>query len=234
MSYQKIVVLTGAGISAESGLKTFRDNNGLWENHRVEEVATPKAFYSNPKLVYKFYNQRREQLLSDEVKENRGHLALAELEKKFDGEFVLITQNVDDLHERAGSKNVLHMHGELMKMRCSNTEEVYSAPKYFDGESICDCCQSKGSLRPHIVWFGEIPFYMDEIQRHLYECDLFVSIGTSGLVYPAAQFVQIAKMGSKCETVEINLNNTEISSHFDKVYQGPAGKSVDEFIGDYF
>ncbi|MCB9062702.1 MAG: NAD-dependent protein deacylase [Halobacteriovoraceae bacterium] len=225
----KIVVLTGAGISSESGLKTFRDNNGLWENHRVEEVATPDAFKRNPELVYRFYNLRRQQLLSGEVKPNKAHTELALFEKKFQGEFVLVTQNVDNLHERAGSQNVIHMHGELTKIRCVHSGEVFESLLDIDENSICECCQKKGNLRPHIVWFGEIPLFMDEIQKHLSECQLFISVGTSGNVYPAAGFVEIAKSFA-AKTVELNMEKTILNSMFDEGYYGPATEVVEKYF----
>lgn len=225
---KRIVVLTGAGISAESGLKTFRDNNGLWENHRVEDVATPEAFAANPELVQRFYNARRSQLV-EEAQPNQAHIDLAEFEKNYSGEFLLITQNVDDLHERAGSKNLLHMHGELLKVRCAKTDTIYdrTTPVYY--EELCDCCGLPGKLRPHIVWFGEIPLYMDKIYQALERCDLFVSIGTSGNVYPAAGFQQIAQeYGAR--TVELNLEASKGASRFDECIQGPAT----EIVGTFF
>src|SRR5688572_11753045 len=189
--YASIVVLTGAGISAESGIKTFRDNNGLWENHRVEDVCTPEAFTRNPELVQQFYNARRRQLVA-EAKPNPAHAALADFERNFGGDFILITQNVDDLHERAGSRNLRHMHGELLKARCSKTQIVVPWTANITADTPCPCCSKTGLLRPHIVWFGEMPLFMDEIEAALSRCDLFVSIGTSGQVYPAAGFVQMA------------------------------------------
>lgn len=226
---EKIVILTGAGISAESGISTFRDQDGLWENHNIEDVATPQAFAKNPELVYKFYNARRSQLLEDSIKPNPAHEALAELERKFNGEVLLVTQNVDDLHEQAGSINLLHMHGELMKMRCKRTRKVYDAPPLFDENSECDCCKEPGNLRPHIVWFGEMPFYMDQIQQALLAADLFISIGTSGMVYPAAIFYQWAAQGG-AKTVELNLEETVASSRFDEAIQGPASELVPEYV----
>lgn len=230
----KIVILTGAGISAESGIKTFRDQNGLWENHAIEDVASPEGFRRNPPLVYDFYNARRTQLYSDEVKENEGHLALAKLVKDFKGEVTLITQNVDDLHERAGrnfglpDSHVLHMHGELSKMRCQKTNLVFQAPTTFDGLDLCDCCREKGNLRPHIVWFGEMPFYLDLAYDILPDCDLFLSVGTSGHVYPAAQFVSMTS--SQCLRIEANLTGTQISSQFDKHYEGKASEVLPTLV----
>ena len=220
---ESIVVLTGAGISAESGIKTFRASDGLWENHPVEEVATPEGFEANPQLVYEFYNQRRRQLVSGEVQPNAAHNFLAKFEHEFPGEFLLVTQNVDNLHERAGSENLLHMHGELLKMRCLNSQRVFDINEDFGINSACSCCRSAGNLRPHIVWFGEMPFYMNEINQALESCDLFVSIGTSGNVYPASGFYQTAKL-RRAHTVELNLERT--GSTFDEHRYGNASDIV--------
>ena len=186
MSYQSIVILTGAGISAESGIATFRASDGLWENHRIEDVASPEGFVRDPELVQHFYNLRRQQLLSDEVAENAAHIALAKLEQDFAGEFLLVTQNIDDLHERAGNKKIIHMHGELLKTRCKVTQRLFECKQAVSVEDKCPCCDQPGNLRPHVVWFGEMPLCMDEITAKLMHCDLFVAIGTSGNVYPAA------------------------------------------------
>lgn len=223
-----IVILTGAGISAESGLKTFRDSDGLWEGHRIEEVATPEAFARNPALVQQFYNQRRQQLKEPNVQPNRAHLALAQFEKSWRGEFLLITQNVDNLHERAGSQKLLHMHGALNQVRCTKTGNSFEWYGDIDADSICECCQQLGTLRPDIVWFGEMPMYMDEIYQRLETADVFVAIGTSGLVYPAAGFVQAVT--SRCLTIECNLNGTAASSLFQKQLMGPAGVTVPELL----
>ncbi|MEM0912115.1 MAG: Sir2 family NAD+-dependent deacetylase [Pseudomonadota bacterium] len=223
-----VVVLTGAGISAESGLKTFRDNDGLWENHRVEEVATPEAFHANPELVYRFYNLRRRQLLSDDVKPNPAHTALAALEKMLGDNFLLVTQNVDNLHERAGNKNILHMHGELTSVKCVKTGAAFQTQNDIDMASECECCPGN-KLRPDIVWFGEIPYHMDVIEEHLAKADIFVSVGTSGNVYPAAGFVQFAKRcGAYC--VELNLEPSNGSYIFDRAYHGKATDVVTQFV----
>lgn len=229
-TYRKIVVLTGAGISAESGIKTFRAGDGLWEGHRVEDVASPDGFARHPKLVHAFYNMRRAQLNSGLVHPNAAHLALAALEQTFQGEMLLVTQNVDDLHERAGSVNLVHMHGELNKARCSLTGEVYQWTADINGDSCCGCCNRARTLRPHIVWFGEMPFGMERIYDALMQCDLFISIGTSGHVYPAAGFVQVATQAG-ADTVELNLKPTLASSAFQESIQGPATKSVPAFVG---
>ncbi len=227
---KSIVVLTGAGISAESGIETFRDSDGLWENHRLEDVATPQAFLRDPKLVHRFYNARRRQLIA-EVEANLAHRALASFEEAFEGSFTLVTQNVDNLHEQAGSKNVLHMHGELLKVRCVRSERVFPWDEDLGTHTLCSCCQSPGNLRPHIVWFGEIPFHMKTIEEALLACDLFVSIGTSGHVYPAAGFVQLAnRVGA--HTVELNLEPSAGESQFADGHYGLATEEVSKFFGD--
>lgn len=227
--YRRIVVLTGAGISAESGLRTFRDNDGLWEGHPVEQVATPEAFAANPEMVQGFYNARRAQLCSGEVKPNAAHKALAEFENQFEGSFTLVTQNVDNLHQRAGSKNIFAMHGELVRARCMSCNQVIEWQHNIEESSTCGQCNSAASLRPHIVWFGEIPLFMDEIEQALAECDLFVSIGTSGVVYPAAGFQQLARYAG-AQTVELNLEPGNTASQFDESKYGSATKIVPDFF----
>lgn len=223
------MVLTGAGISAESGIKTFRAADGLWENHPVEDVATPEAFERNPQLVYDFYNQRRRRLLSKEIKPNAAHTALAKFEHEFTGSFLLVTQNIDNLHERAGSQNLLHMHGELLKMRCLNSKLVFDIQTDINFDTECRCCRSPGNLRPHIVWFGEMPFHMNQINNALEACDLFVAIGTSGNVYPASSFYQTAKI-RKAHTAELNLEET--GSSFDSHVYGSATETVPAFFDE--
>lgn len=226
---RRVVVLTGAGISQESGLKTFRDGDGLWEGHHVEDVATPEAFERNPALVYDFYNQRRRQLQSGDVQPNAAHRALAAFEQRFDGEFLLVTQNVDDLHTRAGSKKLLHMHGELLRARCLDTGEIFPWKDDLDHTSVHPYdAKRKGRLRPHIVWFGEMPLAMERIELALAECDLFVAIGTSGLVYPAAGFVSWTPR--TCRRVEINLHPTAVGSRFEESVSGPASVAVPQFF----
>ncbi len=227
-TFQSVVVLTGAGISAESGLRTFRASDGLWEDHRVEEVATPEAFKRNPALVQRFYNQRRAQLL-DGVRPNAGHQALANFEQAFGGDFTLITQNIDNLHEQAGSKNILHMHGELLCIRCAATGRIFPCREALEPERHCPCCGLPGQLRPHVVWFGEMPLYMDEIEQALTACDLFVSIGTSGNVYPAAGFFQMAKARG-AHTVELNLEPSLSGSLFDEQHYGPGTEVVPRYF----
>ncbi len=222
-----IVILTGAGISAESGIDTFRGSGGLWENHRIEDVASPEGFARNSDLVQQFYNGRRRDLQSAKVVPNAAHRALAKLEQDWPGDALLITQNIDDLHERAGSKNLIHLHGELLKARCTVSEKVYPWYRDINEEDLCECCSPTNPLRPHVVWFGEMPLRLDEIYEALKECVLFISIGTSGNVYPAADFVREAKVhGAK--TVEINLEET--GHHFDEHHLGPATKKVSEYV----
>ncbi|EQC43880.1 Sir2 family NAD+-dependent deacetylase [Bacteriovorax sp. Seq25_V] len=224
-----IVILTGAGISAESGIMTFRDSNGLWENHSVYEVASPDGFQRDPELVHRFYNLRRQQLLSGEVHPNPAHLALSKLQEKFNGIVTIITQNVDDLHERSGSRNVIHMHGELLKMRCIETGRSLTIKKDIHATTPCPCCLKEGNLRPHIVWFGERPMHMDKIDTELHSCDLFVAIGTSGHVYPAAMFVDTARERG-VQTIEINLESTQISDSFDFHLVGNASVETEKFV----
>ena len=232
MAVRNIVVLTGAGVSAESGVATFRGPDGLWEGHRVEDVATPEAFRRDPALVHKFYDARRAKL--DTVEPNAAHEALARLDREWAGEFLLITQNVDDLHERAGSKRLLHMHGELTKGWCLACDERFGWTGPMGAEASCPSCHMQGHVRPDIVWFGEMPYEMERIDDALLRCDLFVSIGTSGAVYPAAGFVQTARYrGAK--TLEINLEPSLGSTMFDESRIGKAGelvpKWVDELLG---
>jgi NAD-dependent deacetylase len=229
MNLPRIVVLTGAGISAESGIRTFRASDGLWEDHRIEDVASPEGFHRSPELVQRFYNMRRQQLSEPKIQPNPAHIALAELEAALGENFLLITQNVDNLHERAGSQRLLHMHGELLKVQCQHTGQVYD----FDGEitvqSTCRCCQKTQSLRPHIVWFGEMPLHMDEIEDAISQCDIFLSIGTSGNVYPAAGFVRLANYAG-AETIEINLEPAANQSAFSTHIYGSAGESVPSWV----
>lgn len=223
--FRSIVVLTGAGISAESGIQTFRAQDGLWENHRIEEVATPEGFARDPELVQRFYNLRRQPLLDEQVSANPAHIALARLEREFSGDFMLVTQNIDNLHEQAGSKNVLHMHGEILKMRCTQSHQVFECNRPINTQDLCECCQLAGTLRPHIVWFGEMPFFMDEIYQALSNCDLFVAIGTSGNVYPAAGFVQMAN-DAGAKSIEINLEQSNVATDFKEAIYGKAGETL--------
>ena len=222
---KKLVVLTGAGISAESGIKTFRDSDGLWEGHDVMEVATPEGWRKNPALVLDFYNQRRKQLL--EVKPNLAHQVLVDLEQDF--EVYIVTQNVDDLHERAGSQNVLHLHGELLKVR-STRNESYVLDWRGDLQ-LGDFDTNGNQLRPHIVWFGEMPFQMETIYGALIDCDLFISIGTSGNVYPAAGFVQVANE-TGAHTIELNLDPSQTSDRFAESKLGKASVLVPQYVDE--
>lgn len=221
-----IVILTGAGISAESGLRTFREAGGLWETHRVEEVATPKAFARNPKLVQRFYNERRAQLKT--VEPNAAHQALARLEAECPEDFLLITQNVDDLHERAGSRNLIHMHGELNKARCQACNCVLTWLEELLPETLCPECGQKKTLRPHIVWFGELPFELGRIHHALEKCGLFLAIGTSGAVYPAAGFVE--RVNSFAYTAEINGEPSAVASAFFEQRYGKATELVPALV----
>ncbi len=225
-----IVVLTGAGISAESGLRTFRDQDGLWYEFRIEEVATPEAFARDPAKVLDFYNQRRRGLLAPEVRPNAAHLALARLERSWPGGVLVVTQNVDDLHERAGSRRVLHMHGELLKARCLACGAVCEWRRDLDLQSRCPACGTVGRMRPHIVWFGEIPFHLEDIDEALARCALFVAVGTSAEVYPAAGFVDRVKALGRARTVELNLEPSAKSHCFDDRRYGPATRVVPAFV----
>ena len=251
--HDHIVILTGAGISAESGLATFRAADGLWEGHRVEDVATPEAFARDPALVHQFYDARRARL--GEVEPNAAHVALARLDAEWAGELLIVTQNVDDLHERAGARRLLHMHGELTRGWCLACGERFewegdmshhsvrpersrgtlaggvSTSLDTNGLNICPSCEARGVVRPDIVWFGEMPYEMERIEAALMGCDLFVSIGTSGAVYPAAGFVQTAKyVGAR--TLEINLEPSQGSMFFDERRFGLAGVEVPKWVGE--
>lgn len=227
----KVVVLTGAGISAESGIRTFRSSDGLWEEHRVEDVATPEGFARDPRLVQRFYNERRKQLQQDNIKPNAAHFALAQLEDVLGDDFLLVTQNIDNLHERAGSKRIIHMHGELLKVRCSWSQQVVEWKGDLSVDERCHCCQFPQPLRPHIVWFGEMPFGMDHIYQSLEEATIFIAIGTSGHVYPAAGFVHEAKLHG-AHTVELNLEPSQVESEFDEKHYGLASQIVVEYINN--
>lgn len=224
----RIVILTGAGISAESGIATFRGPDGLWEGHRVEDVATPQAFARDPATVQRFYDLRRAALAG--VEPNPAHLALARLEREFAGDVLLVTQNVDDLHERGGSVNLIHMHGELKRALCTacGSSSPWDGPLL--GGPACPVCGAR-ALRPDIVWFGEMPYRMDEIDRALARCDLFVSIGTSGAVYPAAGYVQAARYHG-AHTLEINLEPSAGTGWFAEARHGAAGALVPAWVDE--
>ncbi len=224
---KNIVVLTGAGISAESGVPTFRGPDGLWEGHRVEDVATPQAFARDPALVQNFYDQRRANLLS--VHPNAAHDALARLDAAWRGDLLLVTQNVDDLHDRAGSRRMVHMHGALKSGWCTACDGRLAWDGPMLGNPPCPLCGASGYVRPDIVWFGEMPYHMEVIEAALARCDLFVSIGTSGAVYPAAGFVQTARYQGAA-TLEINLDPSEGSLHFHESRMGRAGELVPDWV----
>ncbi|GAA4044288.1 NAD-dependent deacylase [Parerythrobacter jejuensis] len=225
---RNIVILTGAGISAESGIDTFRSAGGLWEQHRVEDVATPEGFARDPELVLGFYDMRREALRK--VQPNAAHAALARLDRQFAGELLIVTQNVDDLHERAGARRILHMHGELKSALCISCEMRSPWDATLSDRPPCPVCRAP-SLRPDVVWFGEMPYQMDRIYSALREADLFVSIGTSGAVYPAAGFVRDARdLGAR--TLELNLERSEGSAWFHESRQGKAGELVPEWVDE--
>ena len=224
-----IVILTGAGISAESGLATFRGPDGLWEGHRVEDVATPEAFRRDPALVQAFYDARRARLAT--VEPNAAHRALARLDSQWPGELLLVTQNVDDLHERAESKRLLHMHGELAKGWCLACDQRFDWAGPMGEGASCPACGQAGKVRPDIVWFGEMPYEMDRIEAALQVCDLFVSIGTSGAVYPAAGFVQTA-LYCGARTLEMNLEPSAGSYLFAESRTGAAGALVPQWVDE--
>jgi NAD-dependent deacetylase len=225
----RIVILTGAGVSAESGLATFRGPDGLWEGHRVEDVCTPDAYCRDPALVHAFYDARREKLGT--VEPNAAHQALARLDGEWPGDLLLITQNVDDLHERAGSKRLLHMHGELASGWCLACDQRFVWTGDMGETAECSLCGTAGRVRPDIVWFGEMPYEMERIDEALQRADLFVSIGTSGAVYPAAGFVQTARYcGAK--TLEMNLEPSLGSTFFDESRTGSAAKLVPEWVDE--
>ena len=226
---ERIVILTGAGISAESGINTFRDAGGLWESHRIEDVATPEAFQRDPHGVQSFYNRRREQLRDPAIQPNAAHRALAELEQALPGQVLVVTQNVDDLHERAGSRNVIHMHGELLKARCQSTDTLVPADRDLDPALSCTVCGAAGCLRPHVVWFGEMPLEMERIYATLAGCERFISIGTSGNVYPAAGFVAEAR-ASGAHTTELNLEPSEQLTAFHEHRHGRAPELVPAYV----
>ena len=226
MSPPRIVVLTGSGISAESGVDTFRTKGGLWERYDVAEVATPEGFAADPDKVHAFYDLRRAAL--PQVAPNAAHEALARLEARLEddgGRLTVVTQNVDDLHERAGAVRVLHIHGELAKAQCAACGAVAAWPGPMGRAAVCPSCGAAGTLRPYVVWFGEMPRFLDEAEAALAEANLFVSIGTSGSVYPAAGMVHAAKRFG-VRTMELNLEPSENADAFDEARYGRAGEIV--------
>lgn len=226
--YKNIVILTGAGISAESGLSTFRSENGLWNNHPVEDVATIQAFERNPEYVHEFYNQMRPELFA--ANPNSAHLAITTLQEKYkDSNINIITQNIDVLHEKAKSKNIYHIHGQINQIVCLNCGKVFETWQDVHSSDECPFCHTKGFLKPNIVFFGETPLYIETVENLLQKCDLFISIGTSGVVYPAAGFVQIAYLNG-AKTCEFNLERTSNNYMFAEHYYGKAGETLPLFI----
>ncbi|MFP7570195.1 NAD-dependent deacylase [Marivita sp. S2033] len=222
---EHIVVLTGAGISADSGLSTFRDADGLWAQHRLEDVATPQAFARDPDLVHRFYNTRRVQ--AAEAKPNAAHAALARLQAEWRGQVMLVTQNVDGLHEAAGA-DVIHMHGALARALCAACDHRWDAQPEMSLKDACPSCGTR-AVRPDVVWFGEMPYHMEQIVQAVQTRDLFAAIGTSGQVYPAAGFVEEARLIGAA-TVELNLNDSDMSHAFDEHITGPASATVPDWV----
>lgn len=225
--YKNIVILSGAGISAESGLATFRSENGLWNNHRVEDVATIDAFERNPDYVHQFYNEMRPQLYA--AKPNQAHYAISTLQQKYPCKINIITQNVDTLHEKAGNQNVYHIHGQIDQIVCLGCGHVFSTWGDVNSNDACPKCGCHGMLKPNIVFFGEGLLCMDIVDNLLKNCDLFLSVGTSGVVYPAAGFVQIAKFFG-ADTIELNMEKTSNNQLFDRHIYGPAGSTLPELV----
>lgn len=223
-----IVILTGAGISAESGLGTFRDEGGLWSEYSLEDVATPEGFAQNPERVHAFYNARRANCL--DATPNAAHAAIALLERSGKAEVTIVTQNIDDLHERAGSKLVIHMHGELLQALCAACDHRWAAPARMSAEMPCPQCTAPAT-RPDVVWFGEIPYHMERIEALLAHADIFVAIGTSGTVYPAAGFVAEARMQG-AHSLELNAEASEVAGLFDDVRIGPATRTVPAWVAE--
>lgn len=226
--YERIVILTGAGLSAESGLATFRDKDGIWAKHRIEDVATPEAFARDPDRVLAFYNTRRAGARG--VRPNAAHEALARLEADFPGDVTTVTQNIDPLHEMAGTRNLIHMHGEIMKALCADCGTRAPWEEDLTVDLVCQDCGRSGGMRPDVVWFGEMPYRMEEIYAALGACDLFISIGTSGNVYPAAGFVAEA-LGAGAHTVELNLEPSAGISMFAEAIHGKATEVVPAYVG---
>lgn len=226
----KIVVLTGAGISKESGLDTFRCADGIWARVSLEDVATPDGFARNPRLVHEFYNARRSALTDPMIVPNAAHLALSRLEREWPDDVLIVTQNIDDLHDRAGNQNLIHMHGELKKVRCQRCEVLLDWLNDLAVEDVCPSCQSSAQLRPHVVWFGEMPLEIERIYAALEDCSLFMSIGTSGNVYPAAGFVRHVRACTDARTIELNLEPSTGASLFAETVYGPATESVPRIV----
>lgn len=225
--YKNIVILTGAGISAESGLATFRSSNGLWNNHRVEDVASVEGFRRNPALVHDFYNDLKLEI--QKAKPNPAHLAITRLQNEYPAEISVVTQNVDTLHEKAGNKNIYHIHGQINQAVCLNCGHILETFGDVDTETVCAQCGVTGMMKPNIVFFGENLLCMDKVETLLRSCDLFVSIGTSGVVFPAAAFVQTAKYHG-ADTIEFTLEPTSNNFYFDRHVYGPAGQTLPSYV----
>ena len=228
---KNIFILTGAGISKESGINTFREEDGLWDNYKIEDVCTPDAFKKDPDLVNNFYNERKSQLESPLIKPNEAHLSLVEFERKCSGEFLIVTQNIDNLHERAGSKKILHMHGSLESAYCMYCNQKVILNFNLSTSYQCKNCLNKGMVRVDVVWFGEQPKYLKEIYNFLEKTDVFISVGTSNNVYPAAGFIDfLNQLDKKILMYEFNLEKTVKTSQFDQTYFGPATQTIPKFV----
>lgn len=225
-----IVILTGAGISQESGLETFRDPDGIWAKVRIEDVATPEAFARDPDRVHAFYNMRRQRALTLNLEPNAAHFALARLEREWPGRVLVVTQNVDSFHERAGTANLIHMHGRHAEARCDHCSHVVPWRGDMSTADVCAACGRPGGLRPNVVWFGEMPLGLEQIQSALTDCDLFLSIGTSGHVYPAAGFVALMRRLGRGHTVELNLEPSAGASLFAESHYGRATDVVPRYV----
>lgn len=228
---KNIFILTGAGISSESGIKTFRENDGLWDNYRIEDVCTPEAFQRDPDKVIKFYNERKVVFNSPEINPNNGHKAIVELERDCKKDFLIVTQNIDSLHEKAGSKNLLHMHGSLEKLYCMNCGHTISYDFTLDPNYVCSHCKKSGKVRVDVVWFGEQPKYLEQIYKFLDKTEVFISIGTSNNVYPAAGFIDyILRRKEEVLLYEFNLEETSKSGLFTESFEGYASETLPNFL----
>ena len=228
---KNLFILTGAGVSKESGIKTFREKDGLWENYKIEDVCTVEAFIKDPNLVNNFYNERRSSIIDQKILPNEAHYQLAKLEKKWKGDFILVTQNIDNLHEQAGSIKILHMHGSLDKCFCMNCGAEYKFNFDLSTDFVCKKCNVKGKVRVDIVWFGEQPKYLDKIYKYLDRTDVFLSIGTSNNVYPAAGFIDYLKhQKRKIDFYEFNIEKTSKSFLFTKSFIGPASETLKKLV----
>ncbi len=226
----RIVILTGAGISKESGLETFRDAGGIWSKVRLEDVATPEAFARDPERCHAFYNMRRARHGAADIQPNAAHHALVKLEAQWPGEVLVVTQNVDTLHDRAGSKNLIHMHGTYNQARCNRCEHVIPNTGDLSTSDVCTACGEAGGMRPNVVWFGEMPMEMARIYDALSDCALFLSIGTSGNVYPAAGFVAVVRKHAAAHTAELNLEPSAGATLFAEAHYGPATETVPAYV----